>query len=121
MEPNHITTTRPPRQATPTFAGGLPTGIKGLTANYDRIIDALNRLPRPAMMVVSVALFAYAAYDPAGFAARMKALTDVPEPLWWMQGAVVTFYFGAREAHYRRQGNSAPAKPKPKAKARETS
>jgi predicted membrane protein len=83
---------------------------------YDQIIDAMNRLPRPALMILTVALFAYASLDPAGFAARMAALSAVPEPLWWMQGAVVTFYFGAREAHYIRQGK-APAKPQ---KAAET-
>jgi Holin of 3TMs, for gene-transfer release len=26
----------------------------------------------------------------------------VPEPLWWLLGAIVGFYFGAREAHYFR-------------------
>lgn len=69
---------------------------------YDRIIDAMNRLPRPAMMLLTVALFGYASLDPAGFAARMQALAEVPEPLWWLQGAVLTLFFGAREAHYLR-------------------
>jgi hypothetical protein len=26
----------------------------------------------------------------------------VPEPLWWLLGAIVSFYFGARELHYQR-------------------
>jgi hypothetical protein len=26
----------------------------------------------------------------------------VPEPLWWLLGAIVSFYFGARELHYLR-------------------
>ena len=26
----------------------------------------------------------------------------MPEPLWWLLGAVVAFYFGARETHYFR-------------------
>ncbi|MDX5349317.1 MAG: holin family protein, partial [Paracoccaceae bacterium] len=26
----------------------------------------------------------------------------VPEPLWWLLGAIVAFYFGARETHYFR-------------------
>ena len=87
-------------------AGAGASAVRGMLAtlgNYDRLVDALNRLPRPALMVVTVALFAYAAIDPAGFALRMEALNGVPEPLWWLQGAVVTFYFGAREAHYHRQ------------------
>jgi len=37
----------------------------------------------------------------------MVGLNEVPEPLWWLLGAVVGFYFGAREAHYFR---SRPAK-----------
>lgn len=81
-------------------AGLEALAVKG--KGYDRLIDALNRLPRPAMMLLTVALFAYATLDPAGFAARMQVLDQVPDPLWWLQGAVVTYFFGAREAHYLR-------------------
>ena len=35
-------------------------------------------------------------------------LALVPEPLWWLLGAIVSFYFGAREAHYIRQRNGPP-------------
>ncbi len=96
----------------PSMDGILGQGVEaiaGVAGRYDRYVDALNRLPRPALMVLTVGLFAYAVLDPSGFAARMAALSQVPEPLWWMQGAVVTFYFGAREAHYHRQGQSAKA------------
>lgn len=81
------------------------TGLAALVPKgkgYDRLIDAMNRLPRPAMMLMTVALFAYATLDPAGFAARMMVLEKVPDQLWWLQGAVVTLFFGAREAHYLR-------------------
>ena len=40
--------------------------------------------------------------DPAAFAVRMRGLAEVPEPLWWLLGAIVGFYFGAREAHHFR-------------------
>jgi hypothetical protein len=33
----------------------------------------------------------------------MAGLAGVPEPLWWLLGAVVGFYFGARELHYLRR------------------
>jgi hypothetical protein len=92
--------------ANPQVESGLRQGAataKKLAVHYDQLIDAMNRLPRPVLMILTVALFGYAAFDPAGFAARMEALAEVPEPLWWMQGAIVTFYFGAREAHYIRQ------------------
>ena len=26
----------------------------------------------------------------------------MPEPLWWLLGAIVSFYFGARELHHQR-------------------
>ena len=69
---------------------------------FDRFVDGLNRLPRPVLALATPALFAYAMADPAGFAVRMRGLGEVPEPLWWLLGAVVAFYFGARETHYRR-------------------
>ncbi len=33
----------------------------------------------------------------------MQGLAAMPEPLWWLVGAILTFYFGAREAHYLRK------------------
>lgn len=71
---------------------------------FDRAVNALNRLPRPLLALGTLGPFVYAMADPAGFALRMRGLSDVPEPLWWLLGAVVSFYFGARELHYRREG-----------------
>ena len=50
----------------------------------------------------TLGLFIFAMVDPAGFGARMVGLSLVPDPLWWLLGAVVSFYFGARELHYMR-------------------
>jgi len=69
---------------------------------FDRFVNGLNRLPRPMLAFGTLALFAYAMVDPPHFADRMVGLNEVPEPLWWLLGAVVSFYFGAREAHYFR-------------------
>ena len=63
---------------------------------FDRFIDGINRLPRPAMALGTLALFVSAMSDPVWFAERMRGLALVPEPLWWLLGAIVTFYFGAR-------------------------
>ena len=41
-------------------------------------------------------LFVAAMVDPVWFAARMQGVALVPEPLWWLMGAIVSFYFGAR-------------------------
>lgn len=73
------------------------------TSWFDSLINGLNRLPRPALAIGTLGLFVYAMADPVGFAERMVGLELVPDPLWWLLGAVVSFYFGARELHYLRK------------------
>lgn len=63
---------------------------------FDRFMDGLNRVPRPALALGTILLFVAAMVDPVWFAERMGGLALVPEPLWWLLGAVVSFYFGAR-------------------------
>jgi hypothetical protein len=63
---------------------------------FDRIIDGHNRLPRPFMALGVLFLIGSAMVDPVWFASRMQGLALVPEPLWWLLGAIVSFYFGAR-------------------------
>jgi hypothetical protein len=43
-----------------------------------------------------VGLFVGAMVDPIWFASRMQGIALVPEPLWWLMGAIVSFYFGSR-------------------------
>lgn len=69
---------------------------------FDRMVNGLNRMPRPLLAFGTIGLFIYAMVDPVQFAQRMVGLNAVPEPLWWLLGAVVAFYFGARETHYFR-------------------
>ena len=69
---------------------------------FDAFVNALNRLPRPLLALGTLGLFVYAMAEPEGFGLRMRGLAEVPEPLWWLLGAVVAFYFGAREAHHLR-------------------
>ncbi|MEM1273951.1 MAG: holin family protein [Pseudomonadota bacterium] len=87
---------------------------------FDRLVNAINRLPRPFLAFGTLGLFIFAMIDPVGFSARMSGLDAVPEPLWWLLGAIVSFYFGARELHYfrrrtpriaRGRAASAPAEP----------
>ncbi len=66
------------------------------TGNFDRFIDGLNRIPRPMMALGCIGLMVSAMIDPLWFSARMRGLALVPEPLWWLIGVVVSFYFGAR-------------------------
>jgi hypothetical protein len=71
-------------------------------ARFDSFMNGLNRLPRPLLTMGTLALFVYAMVAPLGFSRRMEGLQLVPEPLWWLLGAIVSFYFGARELHYQR-------------------
>ncbi|KUP90892.1 holin family protein [Tritonibacter horizontis] len=63
---------------------------------FDRFMDGLNRLPRPMLALGTLGLMMAAMVDPLWFAARMQGIALVPEPLWWLLGIVVSFYFGAR-------------------------
>lgn len=74
---------------------------------FDILISGLNRLPRPALALGTLGLFVYAMADPIGFSGRMQGLALVPDQLWWLLGAIVSFYFGAREMHYLRKGRPA--------------
>lgn len=78
---------------------------------FDVFVNALNRLPRPMLAFGTLGLFVYAMVDPVNFGRRMVGLQAVPEPLWWLLGAIVSFYFGAREAHYFRLGKGAGVPP----------
>ena len=77
---------------------------------FDAVIDGVNRVPRPAMALGTIGLFAWAMADPIGFAARMQGVALIPEPMWWLMGAIVGFYFGARElSHSRTRATIDPA------------
>ena len=84
---------------------------------FDALVNGLNRLPRPVLTLGTVGLFVYAMVEPEGFGLRMENLNLVPEPLWWLLGAIISFYFGAREAHYFRSRPVIPPGPKARAKA----
>ncbi|MEO0751073.1 MAG: holin family protein [Pseudomonadota bacterium] len=63
---------------------------------FDRFVDGLNRVPRPAMALGTIALFVSAMSNPVWFSERMQGISLVPEPMWWLLGVIVSFYFGAR-------------------------
>lgn len=82
-------------RATSQFAGEF----RRLAARtwWDAFIDGLNRLPRPTLVVLVLGYFALAYADPTEFQILNTALEGVPQPAWYLLGAIVTFYFGARE------------------------
>lgn len=63
---------------------------------FDRFMDGMNRLPRPALALGTLGLFISAMVNPLWFSERMQGIALVPEPLWWLLGVIVSFYFGAR-------------------------
>lgn len=84
-------------------------------AAYDRLVDALNRLPRPLMVLGSLALVGSALVAPDWFQARMDALAEMPEALWWIMGGVLSLHFGGRyqerSLEARREAAPPPALP----------
>ena len=71
----------------------LPAGPR---ATFDRLVDALNRLPRPILTFGTLALLGTAVLAPDWFSGRMEALSRLPEGVWWIVGAVLGLHFGAR-------------------------
>lgn len=65
-------------------------------SRFNQFIDGINRLPRPMLALGTIGLFVTAMVDPIWFSQRMEGIALVPEPLWWLLGAIVSFYFGAR-------------------------
>ena len=63
---------------------------------FDRFMDGVNRLPRPALALGTLGMFVAAMVDPLWFSQRMHGIALVPEPMWWLLGVIVSFYFGAR-------------------------
>jgi hypothetical protein len=63
---------------------------------FDRFMDGVNRLPRPMLALGTMGLFVSAMVNPLWFSERMQGIALVPEPLWWLLGVIVSFYFGAR-------------------------
>jgi hypothetical protein len=58
------------------FAAEFATQPKG---RFDRFIDGLNRLPRPALAFGTLGLFISAMVNPIWFATRMQGIALVPD------------------------------------------
>lgn len=79
---------------------GPPPAVRRLGTRerqgFDRLVDALNRLPRPILTFGTLGLLVAAVAAPAWFTDRMHVLAQLPESVWWMIGAVLGLHFGAR-------------------------
>ena len=72
------------------------------TAGFRSFLDSLNHLPGPIVVITTTVMIGFAMISPDAFAARMNGLNQVPEPLWWLMGGLVSFYFGTREIRQAR-------------------
>ena len=84
------------------FISGLEGYSKEFTnrANrtwWDSLWDGVNRMPRPLIVVAIFWYFSLSYRNPEEFQVLNLALDTVPERMWWIMSAVVSFYFVARE------------------------
>jgi hypothetical protein len=63
---------------------------------FDRLMDGVNRLPRPLMVLGLVWMLVETARNPEAMARVFGAWAVLPEAAWVVFGIVVTFYFGGR-------------------------
>ena len=63
---------------------------------FARFVGALNGLPRPALALGIIAMFAMAFINPQQFTASVGGLQLIPTEMWGMMGIVVSFYMGGR-------------------------
>lgn len=92
-EPGNLRGTEVQMQAMRQHGAEFQRSDKG---RFDRFMDGVNRLPRPLLALGTLGLFVSAMVSPLWFSERMQGIALVPEPLWWLLGVIVSFYFGAR-------------------------
>jgi hypothetical protein len=63
---------------------------------FDRVIYGLNRLLRPMLALDTLGLLVSAMASSVWFSSRMVGVALIQKPLWWLMGAIVSFYFWAR-------------------------
>lgn len=82
------------------------TAARPNRTKWDSFVDGLNRLPRPAIVALVISYFVASWANTATFAAINAGLATVPEPMWWLMSAVVSFYFMAREMNHKRKASA---------------
>ena len=63
---------------------------------FDALVDGLNRLPRPLMVITVFGLLIWTAIDPIRMAEVFTAWAIIPVGLWTIIGVIVSFFFGGR-------------------------
>jgi len=70
---------------------------------WDSLIDGLNRLPRPVLVFMAIWYLFLSFGDKDKFLDVNEGLASIPEPMWWIIGSIIGFYFSFRsgeKVHY---------------------
>jgi len=63
---------------------------------FDRVMDGVNRLPRPMMVIGVFGILFWTSIDPIAAAKVFTSWAIIPAEFWYVVLAIVTFYFGGR-------------------------
>ncbi len=69
---------------------------RGQRGWFDRMMDGINRLPRPMLVLGVFSMLIWTARDPVGSAEVFTSWAIIPTEFWYVVLAIVTFYFGGR-------------------------
>lgn len=64
---------------------------------WDSLVDGLNRLPRPLLVLGVFGMLVWTVVDPIFMAQVFAAWAIIPTPVWALIMVIVTFYFGGRQ------------------------
>ena len=71
-------------------------GWRGKRGWFDRLMDGVNRMPRPLLVMGVFGLLVWTARDPVGASKVFTSWAIIPSEFWYVVLAIVTFYFGGR-------------------------
>lgn len=63
---------------------------------FDRLMDGVNRLPRPMLVLGVFGILVWTSVDPIAAAQVFTSWAIIPTEFWYVVLAIVTFYFGGR-------------------------
>ena len=69
---------------------------------WDSFWNGINRMPRPLFVVTIFIYFNLSWANSELFDISNEGLSRVPKNMWWIMGAIISFYFGSR--HFQKMG-----------------
>ncbi len=74
---------------------------------FDRMMDGVNRMPRPLLVLGVFGILVWTSIDPIASAQVFTSWAIIPTEFWYVVLAIVTFYFGGR---YQTKANEMQAR-----------